>query len=242
MLYLILIGTLTAPAEGDHSTRYVTANFVVEAPTKEAARTIGKQAETQRERLASLWFGQEAPAWEERCLVRVKAAKGKATGATSFQYDERRLYSPKQEIQLEGPVSDLLQDALPQQVTHTLLAHDLGAAYPRWVQTGTGILAQSERERDHQFEVLRRALAGDKAMKLAQLFELRDFPSDWQTMFAQSYSVTKFLVDRKDRAIYLAFVQRGMQRGWDHAVQRYYGFDDVADLEAAWLKSLEQSK
>jgi hypothetical protein len=71
-------------------------------------------------------------------------------------------------------------------------------------------------------------------MKLAQLFELRDFPTDWQTMFAQSYSVTKFLVDRKDHATYLAFVQRGMQRGWDHAVQRYYGFDDVADLEAAW--------
>jgi hypothetical protein len=192
--------------------------------------------------LSSLWFGQEAPAWPERCLIRVKAAKGKATGATVFHYDARRLYSPKQEIQLEGLAAALRLDALPQQVTHTLLAHDLGAAYPRWVQSGTGILAQSERERERQLERLHPALAGGKVRKLAQLFELREFPSDWQTMQAQTYSVTKLLVDRKDRATYLAFVQRGMQRGWDHAVQRYYGFDGVADLEAAWLKSLKQSK
>jgi hypothetical protein len=242
MLYLILIGTLSGAAGEDRTTRYVTTNFIVEAPTKEVAHTIGKQAEAERERLASLWLEQAAPAWEERCLIRVKAGKGKATGATTFQYDERRLYSPKQEIQLEGPAADLLRDVVPQQVTHTLLAHDLGAAYPRWVQTGTGMLEQGEHERQQQFRVLRQALAGSKVMKLAQLFELREFLSDWQTMYAQSFSVTQFLVDRKDRATYLAFVQRGMQRGWDHAVQRYYGFDDVADLEAAWLKSLKQLK
>lgn len=242
MFYLILIGTLVGPAAGERNTRYVTANFIVEAPTKEAARTIGKQAETERERLASLWLGQEAPAWEERCLIRVQAAKGNATGATVFQYEERRLYSPKQEIHLEGAAADLLPDALPQQVTHTLLAHDLGAACPRWVQTGAGIMAQSERERERQLAVLRRALAGHKVMKLAKLFKLGEFPSDWQTMSAQSYSITSFLVDRKDRATYLAFVERGVQRGWDHAVQRYYGFDDVADLEAAWLTSLKKAK
>ncbi len=53
---------------GTRHGKYVTANFVVEAPTKEIARTIGQRAEADRERLASFWLGHEAPAWHERCL------------------------------------------------------------------------------------------------------------------------------------------------------------------------------
>lgn len=221
--------------------RFLTANFVVVATSEKLARTIGQHAEAERERLGLLWLGQKPPTWRERCLIRVKSAT-KAAGTTRFEYGEQRLFAPRQEIHLEGPLPDLLQDTLPQQVTHTLLAHDLGANYPRWAQTGAGILAQSEPERRRQLAVLRAAMVRGAALPLAKLFALGEFPPDFQTMQAQSYAVTQFLVERKGRASFLAFVERGMHRGWDHAVERYYGVGSVALLQASWRKWLEEGE
>jgi hypothetical protein len=254
MLYLILVATLTGPAQeppapkapavpGDAgTTRYTTPNFIVEAPSKEAARLIGKHAEAEREWLASLWLGKEAPILKERCLIRVKAGKGEASGVSTFEHDEAATDVPKQEITLEGPIGELGRDALSREVMHSLLVQRLGVVPPRWVLTGAGIMTQGEHEQKSHLDALRTALGSKKVMRLAQLFELQEYPSNWQTMYAQSFSVTRFLVERKDRETYLSFVQRGMQHGWDDAVQRYYGLDNVAELEAAWLKSVKQSK
>src|SRR5205814_10546995 len=96
----------------DDAAEFVTANFLVLAPTEEMACTVGRRAEAERERLAALWFGQQSPNWRGRCVIRVKTAK-KAAGATVFQYDEKRLYAPKQEIRVEGPMSEILKDVLP---------------------------------------------------------------------------------------------------------------------------------
>src|SRR5947207_4429176 len=201
------------------------------------ARAVGRRAEAERERLAALWFGQQTPNWRERCVIHVKTAK-KAGGATVFQYDEKRLYAPKQEIRVEGTMSDILKDVLPQQITHTLLAHDLGVAYARWAETGAGILSQTEAARRSHAKAVRAARAGGQLLRLERLFELKDYPRDADVMIAQSASVAEFLVERKGCASFLTFVERRMQRGWDEAVQRYYGFANVAGRDNAWLTSL----
>jgi RNA polymerase sigma factor (sigma-70 family) len=226
--------------------RHVTPNFVVVAATEDFARFIGERAEAERKRLALLWLGQGLPRWEQPCLVHVTLARGKkATGFASYAFEEKRRYAPKQEMWLEAErVQELTRDVLPQQVMHALLVHELGAGQPRWIEAGAGFMVQSEQARNERLVALPKALADGKTMPLLRSFEIRDYPGpkDLETWYSQSLSICQFLVDRKDRATLLAFVQRGMERGWDDAVRRYYGFEDVSGLDAAWQKSVKEMK
>ncbi|MCS7160933.1 MAG: hypothetical protein RMJ19_10730, partial [Gemmatales bacterium] len=73
------------------------------------------------------------------------------------------------------------------------------------------------------------------------LFHLRDYPSqgmDILTLYAQGYSVVRFLVETRGRPAFLAFLAEGMNRGWDTAVQRVYGYKNLEDLEERWLSWL----
>jgi hypothetical protein len=223
--------------------QHITPNFIVLAPTEDIARTIGEQAEAERKRLAKPWLGMELPAWQRACLVHVTLVQGKkAEGFVASEFEEKRRFAPiRQQMSLKGRNAEaILRDVLPQQVMHALLAHELGVANPRWIEQGAGLMAQSEEARNERLAILPKAVADGKTMRLAKSFELRDFPGpgELETWYAQSLSVCEFLVARKDRATLLAFVARGMERGWDDAVRRFYGFNDVDDLQAAWRKSV----
>jgi hypothetical protein len=54
--------------------------------------------------------------------------------------------------------------------------------------------------------------------------------------YAQSASLTRFLVDQADRPKFLAFVAHGMRDGWESALKTHYGFRTTDELEAAWLR------
>ena len=60
-------------------------------------------------------------------------------------------------------------------------------------------------------------------------------------LYAQGYSVTKFLVEAKDRKTFLAFVSQGMEHGWDKAAKDHYGYASVEKLELAWLKKVKRA-
>jgi hypothetical protein len=170
----------------------------------------------------------------------------------TFNFDEKRRYNPKQEIWMEvGHIQDVLRNALPQQVMHTLLAHELRADMPRWIEAGAGFMEQGFNDGSNERRGivnerrpnLVQAHADGTMIPLAKSFLLRDYPTakELPLWYLQSESVCRFLVDRKDRGTLLAFVKRGMERGWDDATRRYYGFDDVAELEVAWRKSFTVS-
>jgi len=65
---------------------------------------------------------------------------------------------------------------------------------------------------------------------------MRDYPADMQCLYAQGYSVSRFLVSEKGHPAFLAFVSDGLERGsWDEAVRKRYGYKDVEHMEKAWL-------
>jgi len=61
-------------------------------------------------------------------------------------------------------------------------------------------------------------------------------------LYAEGFSLSHYLVHISDRPTFLRFVQVGMQRDWDTAVQTCYGLKNVEDLEESWLKFLRDSK
>src|SRR5260370_27480077 len=61
-------------------------------------------------------------------------------------------------------------------------------------------------------------------------------------LYAEGFSVVNYLVSNSSRPTFLAFVGHGMNYGWDSAVQTYYRYQNVEELEHAWQAHLRQTK
>src|SRR5260370_39727913 len=61
-------------------------------------------------------------------------------------------------------------------------------------------------------------------------------------LYAEGFSVVNYLVSNSSRPTFLAFVGHGMNYGWDSAVQTNYRYQNVEEMEQAWLAHLRQTK
>ncbi|MER3415787.1 MAG: hypothetical protein C4297_06185 [Gemmataceae bacterium] len=222
---------------------YATPNFVVEAPTPAIAQQVAQFAERYRREKALQWLGQEMPTWGKPCPVRVTLTLGgSGGGATSFAFDRGAILH--QEMHIEGPLDRILYSVLPHEITHTVFAYYFRAPVPRWADEGGSVLSEDEPERRRHDMLVRQSLAGGRAFRLRYLFNLKEYPSlgnDILTLYAQGYSVSRYLVETKGHRGFLLFVGDGMRQGWDYAVQNQFGFQRVEDLEEAWLRWMRQA-
>jgi hypothetical protein len=79
-----------------------------------------------------------------------------------------------------------------------------------------------------------------RAIPLRKLLSMSDYPPEVLALFAEGYSLTRFLVESVDRQKFLAFVAQGMREGWDKAVKAHYPYENVEGLEKAWLAQLRE--
>lgn len=214
-------------------------NFRVDAPTTEIARKIGLAAEQYRKEKALEWLGRELPAWPERCPIRVKLTVGGFSSATTFAFDNGKVL--QQSMMVESSLDHILKVDLPHEMTHVVLAHHFGCPIPRWADEGAAILSSAEEERRLHEKALERVLSEPgRQIPLRRLFPQMEYPSDVMALYAEGCSVTRFLVEAKDRKTFLKFIAAGKQDGWDKAVKRYYGYPGVDELEEAWLRSVSK--
>jgi TIGR03009 family protein len=137
---------------------------------------------------------------------------------------------------VEGSLDHILAHSLPHEITHTIFADIFGGPVPRWADEGAAIMSEDEPEQErHQKFAQEIVKTPGRAIPLRRLFAMQDYPKDVAACFAQGYSVSRFLVERKDRKIFLAFVKQGMHDRWDKAAEACYGFPSVEALEDAWL-------
>jgi RNA polymerase sigma factor (sigma-70 family) len=212
---------------------YETTNFVVTAPTAQAARRIGRAAERHRRTLARRWLGQELPAWGERCPVQVKLTAKGSGGASTFRFAGGKVAS--RSMVLEGSLEQILADLLPHEMTHVVLADWAGSPIPRWADEGAAILAESPPAQERQGRALRTVLAEGRAIPLRLLLGMRDYPKDVVALHTQGHSLAGYLVRLGGRRKFLAFVAQGERDGWPRAVRAHYGHASVEELERAWL-------
>lgn len=219
---------------------YRTTNFVVYAQTGAIAQQVGKYAEHYRRTKAREWLGQEMPRWGQPCPLRVTVQMSGSGGATSFVFDRGSIL--KQDMRIEGSLDRLLASVLPHEVTHTVFAHYFRQPVPRWADEGGSVLSEDDRERRRHDHMIRQFLRQGRAMPLRRLFTLKNYPPDVMVLYAQGYSVTRFLVERSNRARFLAFVAHGMRAGWDSAARTHYRFRSVEELEQAWIRNLRNPR
>ncbi len=214
-------------------------NFIVEAPTQELAQEFGKLAEQYRKQKAIEWLGQEMPRWGSPCPLRVTVTMSGAKGATSFTFPEGQVY---QTMFIEGPLDRLRNSVLPHEITHTVLAHHFRRPVPRWADEGGSVYSEDELERTRHDRMCRDILNAGRGMPLRRLFNLKDYPSDVMVLYAEGYSISKFLVETNDRKTFLDFIGHGMQWGWDDAAKNYYQYKSVDEMEQAWLDHLRKGR
>jgi RNA polymerase sigma factor (sigma-70 family) len=229
------VSVAPAPVGEQAAATVRTRNFTVTAPNARVARLIGDAAERHRKEQAVLWLGEELPAWENRCPVTIKIVSEGCGGATAFTYADGKV--ERRDMHLEGSLERLLTSALPHEVTHTVLADYFGSPVPRWADEGGAVMSEDDEEQQRHGRLLRETIIEKgRLIPLSRLLKLTEFPDDVMALYAEGHSLTRFLVERKDRKTFLAFVKQGMKEGWDKAAKEKYSFADVAELEQVWLK------
>ena len=224
--------------------RHVTDNFIVDAPTKELARTFGEYAEKFRREKAIDWLGSEMPRWPQKCPLKVQVTMGHTGGATTFTFGvegNRRPAVMSQEMKIFGSVEQLLHSVLPHEVTHTVFAHHFGQPVPRWSDEGGSVLSENDDERFNHDVRCREVLNQGRGIPLRVLFKLKDYPKDMIVLYAQGYSITQFLVDQGGKQKLLQFIGQGMKNdnnNWEDAVRTAYGYGSVDELQEAWITAL----
>jgi hypothetical protein len=219
---------------------YKSDNFQVEAPTLEIAKELGQAAEQCRKDQALAWLEKELPGWPQPCSIEVKITVDARGGCSTFTFDKGKV--TRRSIVLEGSLERLRTSVLPHEIAHTILAEHFGRPLPRWADEGGAIVSGCAADRRWYNKLCREITdTPGRTMSLRRLLSCRDYPDDVTALYAQSCSLVKFLVGSKGRPAFLAFVARGMHNDdWDGAVQEYYGFHSVEQLERSWLRQQKE--
>lgn len=227
----VMLATLSSVSAANFRTR----NFVVQAPTEKLAKEFAELAEYYRREKAMEWLGQKMPDWPTPCPLKVTITEQGAGGATTFQFDGPNI---SQEMHIEGKYERLKDSVLPHEVTHTVFAYHFRQPVPRWADEGGSVYSEDELERNRHDSMCVQILNGGKGFPLRRLFSLKDYPQDVMVLYAEGYSITRFLVESSDRQTFLNFVAHGMNKGWDGAAQTFYKYRNVDALEKAWIDHL----
>jgi peptidase MA superfamily protein len=217
---------------------YRTDNFAVEAESNPVARQVANAAEKCRNRIAVQWLGKRAVDWPDVCTIEVELSDKGRYGVSRFTYSNDELQGAH--ITLRGPLNEILPRVLPHEVTHTVLMRHFGRPIPRWADEGAAVLAEdASRKEEYDRKVLGNLARKGRSYSLRFLLGSQEYPRNLDIFYPQSYSVTRFLVEARGRKTFLAFIEHGMDHGWDDAVQVYYRYDDVDELEQAWREHMK---
>lgn len=231
-LNTVLLTLALGSVEGE----FTSPNFVVHAPTTEIARQVADAAEESRRKLALHWYGHEINNWGSPCEVSVIVGKNLgAGGATRFKFDRGEVYGWKMEVQ--GSLERILDSVIPHEVNHTILACYFRRKVPRWADEGAATVVEHISEKSRSFDLAEKLVNQGRRIPLRVLLNMTQYPKDTDqvlAMYAQGYSLTEFLLQRKGRKHFLNFLNDAHHRGWDRAITTFYGSQGIEKLEQKW--------
>lgn len=215
---------------------YRTPNFVVEAPSESLARKIGDAAEQYRHDLAVEWTGRPLPRWSRPCPISAQVRPGLgAGGKTSFVFEKGEVFN--WEMSIQGSEERVLDSVLPHEITHTIFASHFRRPLPRWADEGACTTVEHPVERARQQTLLIEFLSTRRGIAFPRMFAMREYPPDVLPLYAQGYSLARFLIERGGRHKFVSFIGQGLDSGdWSESLSSHYGVSDPASLQNVWLE------
>ncbi len=233
------------PTEGDWQVR-LTTNFRIRHFNPALAERVAVAAEAAREAQVRRWIGKEpSPVWSPKCDIyvypdaatyaRMTGQPADSPGFSQMGQNGGRIVSRRVNLRADHPSVDTA--VLPHEVTHVVLA-DLFPTrpIPRWADEGMAVLAEPASERRNRAKDLADPLATGRLFPMKGLVAM-DSPEDqhWGLYYAQSVSLTRFLVARGGHAQFIRFLQAAERNGFEPELRKVYKIDGCGDLHARWL-------
>jgi len=234
LVSLSVLALASSAQAASHRTQF----FLVTAPTAELARQVGEAAETSRRDLAIAWLGQELPPWRDICPIYVTPARG-AGGETRFEFHHGE--PGKWRMIVQGPPDRILDSVVPHEVLHMVFATHFGQGLPRWADEGACTTVEHISERSKQEHLLYECLMTDRGIPFNKMFAMREYPKDMLPLYAQGYSVVRFMLAVGGKRKFVEFVGEGLKtNNWTVATRRHFGFESLAQLQTQWLEWVRQ--
>ena len=228
-----------------------TLNFRIFHCDARLAKAAGEAAELARADQAKRWGSPalQRP-WTPRCEIQLYPSGrefAQATGQTENSPGFSTILSNGNRVtarrtSLRGDHPQLLTAILPHEVTHVVLA-DLFTVQqiPRWADEGMAVLAEPNAEQNLRAAELQEPLETGRVLEINKLMSM-DYPEakDWSLYYAQSVSLTRFLVEQGTPERFLQFVRDVHRTGIEAALQSAYGIGGLNELQDRWLAYARQ--
>jgi len=208
-------------------------NFLVTAADPQLAREVLKLAEQYRLQLANEWLGHELPPWSQPCPITVEVGGG-AGGQTSFAFHRGTPFNWQMEV--FGPRERILDSVLPHEILHTVFATHFGRPLPRWADEGACTTVEHQSEKDKNTTLLYRFLKSDRGIAFNRMFAMKEYPEDILPLYAQGYSLARYLIAQGGKQKFVHYVSEGMaSNNWTRTTEKHYGHPTLSNLQIAWL-------
>ena len=214
---------------------------------KELAESVARSAETLRKEIFERWSGPPGGYWQPKCEIvvhptaetyaRATTRPASSTGTAVVRLTNGR--AEERTIELRADDTGIVSNALPRELTHLVLA-DLfpDKSPPKWAEEGMAVLAGTSEEAGRYTQTLRRCAREGEWFAVAQLMELKDYPTEKITGFyCESVSLTDYLVRMRGERYFTIFLRDCQRYGTAQSLKRQYGIDSLQALEAAWKRS-----
>ncbi len=223
-----------------------TANFRIYHADPALAARVAEAAEAARRDQLKRWSKQPArTAWLPLCEVYLyPTARQYATmtgqpedspGFSTMGMNAGRITSRRINLRADHPT--LVQAVLPHEITHVILAdHFTERQIPRWADEGMAVLSEPVDEQRRRAADLVKPLADNRLFAVDVLMNM-DYPDEryWSLYYAQSVSLTRFLVEQGTPAQMIQFLQESQRDGYEPTLRRVYKIEGFTDLQRRWV-------
>ena len=222
-----------------------TPNFRIIHADETLARKVANRAEAARADLVQRWSGHPARgAWTPRCDLYLYPTASQFSVETG-QPEESPGFSTAELsggrvsmrlIRLRGDHPRMVDAVLPHEITHVVLAELFPIRQiPRWADEGMAVLSEPGNEQNLRAADLHGPLTANGVFKLIDLMTT-DYPADpYRALFyAQSISVTRFLVQLGTPTQFVTFVGDSQTLGIEPALRKHYQIESYTELDQQW--------
>lgn len=234
------------PVETGRWLVHETDNFRIFHADAALAERIAETAERARTEQMKRWAGT-APndPWSPKCDIYLypsakifSAMTGQpedSPGFSTMGMDAGRINCRRVNLRADHP--KIAVAILPHEVTHVVLADFFPRKQiPRWADEGIAVMAEPRTEQHLRAADLDEPLVSGRLFHVQDLMVM-DYPNaeHWSLYYAQSVSLTRFLVEQGTPAQFIEFVQGCQQRSHEDELRRIYKINGFAELERRWL-------
>ena len=222
------------------------ANFRVFHANPELAEQVVRVAEQVRQDGVKRWSGKAPIApWNPRCEIylfpnapqyaQMTGQPLDSPGFSTMGMNDGQITARRVSVRTDH--AGMLAAVLPHEITHVILA-DLFTQeqIPRWADEGLAVLMEPAHEQKRRANDLVEPLGKNLLFPIDTLMQM-DYPDEqyWNLYYAQSVSLTRFLVEQGPPERFVKFLQAAQTNGFEAELKRVYGINGFPELQARWV-------